>query len=241
MARGSGGDWNWGRKDRNSEMHGLRIAVVEDDDAVGSAIEAGLTRFGHAVVRFSTGADLLLRHTEVNFVILDLGLPGQDGVDVLRDLRKVSALPVIVLTARDDERTIVRVLRSGADDYLVKPARLPELTARIDVVRRRSAAQSAPRPQVIDAGELHIDIATREVRSGDDIVDLTPKEFDVLAVLLESAGAAVSREEVLDRVWGDAYAAISRSLDVHIAMLRQKLGKPRCIATIRGFGYRWDG
>ncbi|MEP9416051.1 response regulator transcription factor [Gordonia sp. VNQ95] len=220
----------------------MRIAVVEDDDGVGSAIVAGLTRFGHHPIRLIHGADLLLRHKEFDFVLLDLGLPDQDGLDVLRQLRQVSGVPVIILTARGDERSVVRGLRLGADDYLVKPARFAELTARIDTVARRAPrARETPQPQTLAGGGVAIDLDARTaVVDGRDI-DLTTKEFDILAVLVRNAGAAVSRQQLMDQVWGDAFVAVSRSLDVHMTGLRSKLSRPGLITTVRGFGYRWDG
>ena len=222
-------------------MRAMRIAVVEDDDGVGHAIEAGLKRFAHHPVRFTRGGDLLLKHHEVDLVILDLGLPDQDGLDVLRQLRKVSAVPVIVLTARNDERSVVRGLRSGADDYLVKPARLRELIARIEVVSRRATPANQTPPTRVVTGDVEVDLAARTVRVGDRPVDLTGKEFDILSVLLRNPGAAVSRQQLMDEIWGDAFAAVSRSLDVHVTTLRAKLDRPGLITTIRGFGYRCGG
>ena len=217
----------------------MRIAVVEDDDGVANAIRTGLARFEHHPVRFTRGGDLLLHHGDVDFVILDLGLPDQDGLDVLRQLRKVSAVPVIVLTARDDERSVVRGLRSGADDYLVKPARLRELMARIEVVRRRSAHGTQTAPTQVVSDDVEVDLAARTVRVGGEPVELTGKEFDIVSVLLRNPGAAVSRQQLMDEIWGDAFAAVSRALDVHMTTLRAKLNRPGLITTIRGFGYRW--
>ncbi len=223
-------------------MGAMRVAVVEDDDGVGAAIAAGLRRFEHDPVRFTKGSDLLLHHADVDFVLLDLGLPDQDGLEVLRQLRQVCSLPVIILTARDDERSVVRGLRMGADDYLVKPARFGELLARIDVVRRRSAAVLDDKPSsTVVSGDVVVDLDAHTVLVGDREIDLTAKEFEILAVLLHNPGAAVSRQQLMDQVWGDAFAAVSRSLDVHMTGLRAKLGRPGLIATIRGFGYRWDG
>lgn len=217
----------------------MRIAVVEDDDRVGNALTDGLTRFGLEAIRFTRGGDLLLRHHEVDFVILDLGLPDQDGIEVLRQLRQVSSVPVIVLTARDDERSVVRGLRSGADDYLVKPARLRELMARIEVVRRRWAHHEQAPPNRVITGDVEVDLAARTVSVGGTPLELTGKEFDIVAVLLRNPGAAVSRQQLMDEIWGDAFAAVSRSLDVHVTTLRGKLNRPGLITTIRGFGYRW--
>ncbi|WLP89930.1 response regulator transcription factor [Gordonia sp. NB41Y] len=216
----------------------MRIAVVEDDDGVGDALVDALTAYGHQPERMRRGADLLLGHRTADLVLLDLGLPDADGLQVLRQLRAVSDVPVVVLTARNDERSIVRGLRGGADDYLVKPARMPELLARIDVVsRRRRPDQQAVR--VVREGDVVVDLDARTVEVGGEPVSLTAKEFELLAALAERPGTAVSRQHLMDAVWGDAYVAISRSLDVHMTGLRAKLGRPGLISTIRGFGYRW--
>ncbi|MFV9429940.1 response regulator transcription factor [Rhodococcus pyridinivorans] len=216
----------------------MQIAVVEDDDGVGDALVEALTSHGHRPIRMRRGADLLLGHRDLDVVILDLGLPDADGLQVLRQLRAVSDVPVVILTARGDERSVVRGLRGGADDYLVKPARLAELLARVDVVtQRRRALSEASR--IVRAGDVVVDLDAREVEVGGEPVTLTPKEFDLLAVLVARPGAAVSRQQLMDAVWGDAYVAISRSLDVHMTGLRAKLARPGLISTIRGYGYRW--
>ncbi|MEV8194090.1 MULTISPECIES: response regulator transcription factor [Rhodococcus] len=218
----------------------MQIAVVEDDDGVGDALVEALTSHGHRPIRMRRGADLLLGHRDLDVVILDLGLPDADGLQVLRQLRAVNDVPVVILTARGDERSVVRGLRGGADDYLVKPARLAELLARVDVVtqRRRALSESS---RVVRAGDVVVDLDAREVEVGGEPVTLTPKEFDLLAVLVARPGAAVSRQQLMDAVWGDAYVAISRSLDVHMTGLRAKLARPGLISTIRGYGYRWGG
>jgi DNA-binding response OmpR family regulator len=188
----------------------------------------------------SRGLDILTRHQEFDVVLLDLGLPDVDGIDVLRQLRRVSLVPVVVLTARDDERTIVRTLRSGADDYLVKPARMAELLARIEAIGRRMArSAAAPAPAARTFGDIVVDLGSRSLTIGGEPIQLTTKEFDLLAMLLEEPGAAVSRQQLMDRIWGDAFVAVSRSLDVHMNALRSKLGRSGLIETIRGFGYRW--
>ncbi|MDO1486403.1 response regulator, two-component system [Rhodococcus rhodochrous] len=218
----------------------MQIAVVEDDDGVGDALVEALTSHGHRPIRMRRGADLLLGHRDLDAVILDLGLPDADGLHVLRQLRAVSDVPVVILTARGDERSVVRGLRGGADDYLVKPARLAELLARVDVVTQRRRALSET-SRIVRAGDVVVDLDAREVEVGGEPVTLTPKEFDLLAVLVARPGAAVSRQQLMDAVWGDAYVAISRSLDVHMTGLRAKLARPGLISTIRGYGYRWGG
>lgn len=217
----------------------MRIAVVEDDNGVGDALVHALSAQRLDAVRMRRGSDILTRHDDVNVVLLDLGLPDADGVDVLRKLRTVSSVPVIVLTARGDERSIVSGLRAGADDYLVKPARLKELLARIDAVfRRASAAAGTAEVDTVEVGDVVIDLKKHEVAVAGSPVLLTQKEFDILSVLARSIGVAISREQLLDEVWGDAFVVVSRSLDVHMTSLRSKLDRPGLISTIRGFGYR---
>ncbi|WAL63344.1 response regulator transcription factor [Amycolatopsis cynarae] len=216
----------------------MRVLLVEDDDGVADALLDSLGSHGHTPSRVRRGADALLAHRDAELVLLDLGLPDLDGLEVLRKLRAVTALPVIVLTARGDERSVVRGLRLGADDYLVKPVRLSELLARIDAVTRRAAQASRPAARTVVVGDVEVDLDARRVFAGGQEVELTPKEFAVLAVLAARAGTAVSRQQLMDEVWGDAYLAISRSLDVHLTQLRAKLRRPELLTTIRGFGYR---
>ncbi|CAN3130460.1 response regulator transcription factor [Mycobacterium sp. smrl_JER01] len=218
----------------------MRIAVVEDDDGVGEALVDALAEVGHSPVRMRRGADLLLGHRDVDLVLLDLGLPDTDGMTVLRQLRVVSQIPVVVLTARDDERSVVRALRGGADDYVVKPARLGELRARIEVAARRRGAAADAEPDTVESGDIVVELNARRVEVAGEEIPLAPKEFEVLAYLVARRGEAVSRQELMDAIWGDAYVAISRSLDVHMTSLRAKLGRPEAIATIRGYGYRWS-
>jgi DNA-binding response OmpR family regulator len=184
---------------------------------------------------------VLTYHRSADVLLLDLGLPDVDGLEVLRALRAVSDLCVVVLTARGDERSVVRGLRLGADDYLVKPVRLAELLARIDAVTRRAAARGERdrAARTVAVGDVEVDLAARRVTVAGAEVELTTKEFDVLAVLAARAGTAVSRQLLLDEVWGDAFHAVSRSLDVHLTQLRAKLRRPGLLTTIRGFGYRF--
>ncbi|OLR92881.1 response regulator transcription factor [Actinokineospora bangkokensis] len=214
----------------------MRILVVEDDPGVAGAIVDALRARGHGVLHVGTAAQARELRPEVELVLLDLGLPDGDGFEVLRDLRRASAIPVLVLTARDAERDVVRGLRLGADDYLVKPVRLGELLARIDAVVRR--AGSTAEPGVVEVGDLRVELDARRVDVGGVEVALTGREFDILAVLARRAGVAVSREQVLDEVWGAPTTAGSRALDVHLTSLRGKLGRPGLLATVRGFGYR---
>ncbi|MFF1443511.1 response regulator transcription factor [Streptomyces sp. NPDC058295] len=217
----------------------MQILLAEDDDGVAAALVEVLYDHGHVTRRVRYGREVLTYHRSSDLLLLDLGLPDTDGLDVLRALRAVSDMPVVVLTARGDERSVVRGLRLGADDYLVKPVRLAELLARIDAVTRRNAAKSASSVRTARAGDVEVDLDARRVRVAGAEIELTTKEFDILAVLAGRAGTAVSREQLLDEVWGDARHAVSRSLDVHLTQLRAKLRRPELLTTIRGFGYRF--
>ncbi len=218
----------------------MRVLIVEDDDSVASALADALRATGHDVDRVDSGVDALLRHHDREVVLLDLGLRDGDGFDVLRKLRQVSRAPVLVVTARSDERSTVRALHLGADDYLVKPIRLRELLARIDAVTRRQPTAN-PLDEVVATHGLRIDLAARTVVGTDgEPIPLTAKEFALLAVLARRLGTAVSRQQILDEVWGDAFAAASRSFDVHLTQVRAKLPVPELITTIRGFGYRLE-
>ncbi|MBF6219854.1 response regulator transcription factor [Nocardia abscessus] len=217
----------------------MRLAVVEDDDGVGDALVEALNARGYRAERMRRGADLLIAHRAYDAVVLDLGLPDGDGLHVLRRLREVSSVPVLILTARSDERSIVRGLRGGADDYLVKPPRIAELVARLETVTRRAAAAAQPAPSVVVTGDVRVDLGARVVEVAGAPVSLTQKEFELVEALVERPGAAVSRQLLMDRIWGDAFVAVSRALDVHMAGLRAKLNRPGLITTIRGYGYRW--
>lgn len=216
----------------------MRVLLVEDDVGLAGALGDVLGERGHTPSRVALGTDALLCHHDADVVLLDLGLPDMDGMEVLRRLRQVSAVPVVVMTARDDERSVVRSLRSGADDYLVKPVRLAELLARMDAVTRRGGGRGEPSDVVEIDVDVVIDIAARTVAVAGQRIELTPKEFDVLGALARRPGVAVSRQQLMDEIWGDAFVAISRTLDVHVTSLRAKLGRPGLIRTIRGFGYR---
>ncbi|OLF12057.1 DNA-binding response regulator [Actinophytocola xinjiangensis] len=218
----------------------MRVLVVEDDDGVAASLVGALKSKGHLPDRVARGADALLRHRDADIMLLDLELPDIHGLDVVRKLRKVSPLPLIVITAHGEEHLKVSALNLGADDYLVKPIGLGELVARIRAVTRRAATEAEP--GAVTTRDLTIDLPARRVLAGDGReIELTPKEFDVLAVLARHCGVAVSRQQLLDTVWGDAYVTVNRSLDVHMTALRTKLARPGIITTIRGYGYRLEG
>jgi DNA-binding response OmpR family regulator len=238
----------------------MRVLIVEDDDAIATPLAKGLEREGLAVDRVETGTDALDRSATARFdvVLLDLGLPDRDGFDVCRELRARSSVPIIVVTARSEEVDRVVGLELGADDYIVKPFGLRELVARIRAVVRRHTPiptdDAAPangnghgtgnghppehQPSVVEVGTLTVDRRTRRVTVGDDVVALTPKEFDLLAFLADDAGAVRPRQELLENVWDPHWYGPTKTLDVHVASLRKKLGDPGWIETVRGVGFR---
>ncbi|MEV6391242.1 response regulator transcription factor [Nocardia xishanensis] len=218
----------------------MRVVLVEDDAGMAEAVIDGLRAHGlHAIDHLSHGLDLLTSHTAYDAVILDLGLPDVNGYLVLRQLRKVSDVPVVVLTAEGDEVAVVSCLRAGADDYIVKPPRVGELAARLEaVVRRRRATE--PKLSVVVTGDVMVDLAARSVEVAGAAISLTQKEFAVARVLAEHAGVAVPRDKIIAEVWGEKTSSTSRSLDVHMGALRAKLNRPGLITTIHGFGYRWS-
>lgn len=210
--------------------------MVEDDDAISEPLATGLRREGFevSVVRTAVAA---LEAPPADLVLLDLGLPDAHGFEVCRQLRARSSVPVIILTAHDDETDRVVGLELGADDYVVKPFGFRELVARIRAVSRRSASpSSAPGPQVI--GELEIDRRSHRVLLAGEELPLTPKEYDLLALLAVDPGAMVTRREILAEVWDPHWYGTSKTVDVHIASLRKKLGNPAWIETSRGVGFR---
>jgi len=212
-----------------------RILVVEDDEAIAEPLARGLEREGYAVTRAATGREAL-DSTDVDLVLLDLGLPDIDGYEVCRRIRAKASTPIIVITARGDEVDRVVGLELGADDYVVKPFGYRELVARIRAVRRRTGATEPDAMQRV--GAITIDRRTRKVWNGDDEVLLAPKEFDLLALLAEDAGAVVSRQQILEQVWDPHWYGPTKTLDVHVAALRKKLGQAQLIETVRGVGFR---
>jgi len=218
----------------------VRVLVIEDDEGVAGAVVDALQTRGHGVLHAATAAAAAALLGEAELVLLDLGLPDGDGLTLLRRLRRDSSVPVIVLTARSAERDVVRGLHLGADDYLVKPVRLRELLARVDAVTRRVPAPPVT-PHVVDADDVRVDLDARRVTVAGTELALTATQYAVVAALARRRGVAVSRQQVLDEVWGDATVAGSKALDVHIAPLRAKLDRPGLVATVRGFGYRFGG
>ena len=217
----------------------MRVLVVEDDDSIAEPLVTGLRREAFVVERVANGADALAAGP-VDMVLLDLGLPDMDGYEVCRRLRAVSDVPIIVVTARGEEVDRVIGLELGADDYLVKPFSLRELVARIRAVARRSEGRAAV-PDQRRVGGVELDVRTRRVTVDGGEVDLTRKEFDLLALLVEEPGAIRTRDEIMESVWDAHWYGPTKTLDVHIAALRRKLGDPTLIETVRGVGFRTAG
>ena len=215
----------------------MHLLVVEDDDAIAVPLIEGLERAWFTATRASTGAEALAWSTGIDLVLLDLGLPDIDGSEVCRRLRETSTVPIIMVTARSDEGERVLGLELGADDYLVKPFGTRELIARIRAVTRRTGPSlDSEQPQRV--GRLEIDRRTRRVSVGGVEVALSPKEFDLVALLGEDAGAVVTREQIMDSVWDPHWFGPTKTLDVHIASLRKKLGDPAMVETVRSVGFR---
>ena len=216
-----------------------RVLVVDDDAAISASLRRALMYEGYAVTVASDGnAGLQRAQSDApDLVILDVMLPGIDGVEVCRRIRVDDDVPVLMLTARDATADRVAGLDSGADDYLVKPFAYEELLARVRALLRRKPAQSARKMTFSD---LTMDIGTREVRRGDRSIDLTPREFDLLQFFLRNPRQVLTRDRILDIVWGYGFGATSNSVDVYVGYLRAKVeegGRPRLIHTVRGVGY----
>ena len=217
---------------------GLTILLVEDEHSIGQLVRSYLERTGYKVVWVRSGEEALteLARHPIRMVVLDIGLPGIDGFDVCRKIRAGSTVPIVMLTARDEEPDRVAGLEVGADDYVAKPFSPRELAARIKAVLRRTEGQ--PKGEVQTLGDVELRRDEREVRVGGALVELTSKEFELLAWLMEHPGIVFSREQLLDRVWGLSYFGGTRTVDVHVAQLRRKLGRPDLIQTARGAGYK---
>jgi DNA-binding response OmpR family regulator len=218
------------------------ILLVEDDEAIASGLARVLDSQGHAVRRLSRGRPALESAGEdVGLVILDLGLPDIDGLDVCRRLRAARPeLAILILTARDQELDVVAGLDAGADDYLVKPFRLSELLARVRAHLRRVASGASDEPgEPLRSGDVTVDLAARRAWRGEFELELRPKEFDLLALLVDHAGRAVTRERIMRDVWDTDWLGSTRTLDTHVLALRHKLGGER-ITTLRGVGYRFE-
>jgi DNA-binding response OmpR family regulator len=217
------------------------VIVVEDDPNIADLVDLYLRREGYRVLLAGDGERGLEAFTQTDpwIVILDVGLPGRrDGFDVCREIRSRSSVPVLFLTARDDEVDRILGLELGADDYLVKPFSPRELVARVRAILRRSR-EAPPAQEVVTVGGIEVDLRRREARRDGDAVALTTREFDLLAFLVTNVGLALSRQQLLDGVWGADWYGDERTVDVHVAQLRKKFGADFPLATVWGVGYRF--
>ncbi|MFD1656871.1 response regulator transcription factor [Streptomyces caeni] len=222
----------------------MRLLLVEDDNHVAAALSAVLARHGFDVTHARSGEEalqaLVPEGSGFGVVLLDLGLPDQDGYEVCGKIRKRTSTPVIMVTARSDVRSRIHGLNLGADDYVVKPYDTGELLARIHAVSRRT-----PRPDdtggtgtALSLGPVHIELPTRRVSVDGSVIPLTRKEFDLLALLAQRPGVVFRREQIISEVWRTSWEGTGRTLEVHVASLRSKLRMPALIETVRGVGYR---
>jgi len=217
------------------------VVVVEDDPHIADLVDLYLRREGYRVLLATDGEKGLeiFKQEDPWIVILDVGLPGtRDGFDVCREIRSRSSVPVLFLTARDDEVDRILGLELGADDYLVKPFSPRELVARVRAILRRTREGPAPQ-EIVAVGDLEVDLRRREARQRGAVVALTTREFDLLAFLANNLGLALSRQQLLDGVWGSDWYGDERTVDVHVAQLRKKLGSDLPLATVWGVGYRF--
>lgn len=225
-----------------------KIIIVEDELHILELVKYNLEAAGYEVYAFISGEEMFLQSDSVNpdMFILDLMLPGMDGYEILKKIRhdtKLKALPVIMLTARSEEFDRVLGLELGADDYITKPFSVRELTARVKALFRRSELPAEKASETLTAGDIVINIERHEVYKGQNKLDLTLKEFELLKILIQNRGRVLSRDTLLEKVWGFDYYGETRTVDVHIRYLRQKIekddSKPEFIETVRGVGYRF--
>ena len=223
------------------------VLVVEDEENLREALRYNLQRGGYTVLTASdgeTGVEMA-RQDSPDLVILDLMLPGLDGMDACRIIRGQSDVPILILTARTEETDKVVGLELGADDYVSKPFSMRELMARVGALLRRAGTAGGSTPAgVLRSGDLEVDVSRHIATLAGEAVELTPREFDLLALFLENRGRALSRDEILDSLWGRDYVGDSRTVDVHVRWLRKKIepapGTPKRIVTVRGLGYRFE-
>jgi two-component system alkaline phosphatase synthesis response regulator PhoP len=214
--------------------------VIEDDQAIGALVLAYLEQAGFDVVCETTGENGLeaVERHDPRVVVLDLALPDLDGLEVCRRLRSSRRVPILILTARDEEVDRIVGLELGADDYMTKPFSPRELVARVRAILRRTEPQEPEESTLIELGDVQLDRRLRRVAVAGSTIALRTLEFELLAELAENAGQVVTRDRLLERVWGVAFAGGTRTVDVHVAQLRKKLARPDLIETVRGVGYR---
>ena len=227
-----------------------KILIVEDEDTLREMLQYNFETEGYDVITSADGrtAIALARSETPDLVILDVMLPEVDGFEVCRTLRQEMTTPILMLTAKEEEIDKVLGLELGADDYMTKPFSMRELKARVKAMLRRSS-MSQPKAEdetpIITSGDLTIDLSKHLVSVGDTVIEMKPKEFDLLAYLADNKGHVFSRDHLLDRVWGYDYVGDSRTVDVHIRWLREKVelepSKPKRLLTVRGIGYKFEG
>jgi DNA-binding response OmpR family regulator len=217
------------------------IIVVEDDHNISDLVAMYLRREGYRVLQAGDAESGLacIERESPKLLIIDIGLPGElDGLELCRQVRRTNDVPVILLTARDDEIDRVLGLELGADDYVTKPFSPRELVARVRAILRRAGATAKEEPVVAEIGAVTVDTGRREVTAGGNVVALTTREFDLLAFLVVNRGLALSRRQLLDGVWGEGWYGDERTVDVHVRQLRKKLGEELPLTTVWGVGYR---
>jgi len=215
----------------------MRVLLVEDDEPIAESLTRGLSRYGFEVRWVRTGAEALADDDEAAIVLVDLGLPDMDGLDVCRELRARGDVPIIVISARSDEVDRVVGLEIGADDYVTKPFGVREVVARMRAVLRR-VQPSVKEPAQQEHGRVRIDRRGRRVHLDGAELELTPKEFDLLSFLAEEPGAVFTREQIMEAVWDENWFGPTKTLDVHVGVLRRKLGDAASLETVRGVGFR---
>ena len=235
-------------------MAGGTVLVVEDDQTLQEVLKYNLSKEGYEVITACDGEEALeaARARQPDLIVLDIMLPKMDGFEVCRILRKESTAPVLMLTAKSEEIDKVVGLEIGADDYVTKPFSMRELLARVKAMLRRTQmlnehaahAVKDESPSLIEAGDLEVDLRRHRVSLGGSVLDLSPKEFDLLAFLVSNRGHVFSRDDLLERVWGYDYAGGTRTVDVHIRWLRRKIeadpARPTRLLTVRSVGYKYE-
>ncbi|MGH9086613.1 MAG: response regulator [Acidimicrobiales bacterium] len=222
------------------------MLVVDDEESYRTALSSGLAQEGFATALAATGREglRLFERLHPDLVLLDVMLPDEPGIEVCRRMRSLAAVPIIMVTARDAEVDVVVGLELGASDYVAKPFRLRELVARMRAVLRREAVAASPQDEVLVGGPVRLDTARREVTVGGATVELSRKQFDLLALLVSHAGQVVTRERCIERLWWDQELSSTRTLDTHVKRLRHKIevdpARPRHLVTVRGVGFRFE-
>jgi DNA-binding response OmpR family regulator len=217
------------------------VLIVEDEPSIASFVSLYLKNAGYAVKAVATGSDALaqVESEEPALVVLDLMLPDIDGIEVCRRIRQRRDIPILMLTARDEDVDKIIGLEVGADDYMTKPFNPRELVARVkSILRRSTPARATSASAEIRHGDLHVDSGRREAHVGETEIQLAPKEFDLLWELLDHRGIVLTRDQLLERVWGYTFAGDTRTVDVHVRQLRRKLGDASPIVTVWGVGYK---